>query len=611
MAGRKNEGSLKKRRVQKKQEKQEETRNIEERISLGDFGASEDNQFTRLPLSNNTLKGLRHAKYQEMTEIQQASLPASLAKKDVLGAAKTGSGKTLAFLIPVLEILYRKYWTQFDGLGALIISPTRELACQIFEVLKKIGKFHELSAGLVIGGKSLKEEQELISRMNILIGTPGRLLQHMDQTAGFHCDNLQLLILDEADRILDMGFEKTMNAIIQNLPKERQTLLFSATQTKSVRDLARLSLTEPEYIAVHEKAEYSTPSKLKQYYIVCELQGKLDLLYSFLKKHLQNKILIFVSSCKQVRYVYESFRRMRPGISWMCLHGKQKQHSRLGIFEEFSRMKHAALLCTDVAGRGLDFPAVDWVLQLDCPEDGETYIHRVGRTARYEALGNGLLILDPSEEEGMLEVLRQKKVPIQKTTFIPPAGLSIRKQLAAFCSQDPELKYLAQKAFISYVRSVHFQKNKKIFDLSKLALDEYASSLGLPGTPRIKLIRTSQTGKKNMPYIIRQLETQVQAENSTSSLDKGSLNHESDMINEDSKSKKSKSQIERLFSRKNQDVFSEHYMKLNVHDNRTDMIEEDDDRELLTLSRKNHDINDLPEMVNGYRWEGGRCSSFI
>jgi ATP-dependent RNA helicase DDX10/DBP4 len=600
MVGRNEEGSSKKRRTQRKQERQEEIRNIEERISAEEFGTPEDNQFTCLPLSSATLKGLWHAKYQEMTEIQRASLPTSLSNKDVLGAAKTGSGKTLAFLIPILEILYRKSWTRFDSLGALIISPTRELACQIFEVLKKVGKFHELSAGLVIGGKSIKEEQELISRMNVLIGTPGRLLQHMDQTAGFHCDNLQILVLDEADRILDMGFEKTMNAIIQNLPKERQTLLFSATQTKSVRDLARLSLTEPEYIAVHEKAEYSTPSKLKQYYIVCELYGKLDLLYSFLKKHLQSKILIFVSSCKQVRYFYESFKRMRPGISWMCLHGKQKQHSRLEIFEEFSRMKHAALLCTDVAGRGLDFPAVDWVLQLDCPEDGETYIHRVGRTARYESLGNALLILDPSEEEGMLEILRQKKVPIQKTTFIPPAGLSIRKQLAAFCSHDPELKYLAQKAFISYVRSVHFQKNKKIFDISKLALDEYASSLGLPGTPRLKLVRASQMGKKNMPYVIRQLETQVQAENSTSHLGEGSSNRESDMDHEDPKSKKPKSRIERLFARKNQDVLSEHYMKLNAHDNVSKTIDknDDDNGELLTLSRRDHDLDDLPEMVS-------------
>ena len=129
-----------------------------------------------------------------------------------------------------------------DGLGAIVISPTRELAMQIFQVLRKIGKQHDFSAGLVIGGKDLGIEQERVARMNILVCTPGRLLQHMDETAGFDCDNVEMLILDEADRILDMGFQKAVNAIVENLPKKRQTLLFSATQTKSVRDLARLSL---------------------------------------------------------------------------------------------------------------------------------------------------------------------------------------------------------------------------------------------------------------------------------------------------------------------------------------------------------------------------------
>merc|ERR1712226_779660 len=166
---------------------------------------------------------------------------------DVLGAAKTGSGKTLAFLIPLIEKLYTLKWNPMDGLGALVITPTRELAYQIFEVLKKVGKYHDFSAGLVIGGKHIKDESERIGQTNIVICTPGRLLQHMDETAVFHADNLQMLVLDEADRILDLGFQQSMNAIIENLPSQRQTLLFSATQTKSVKDLARLSLKDPMY----------------------------------------------------------------------------------------------------------------------------------------------------------------------------------------------------------------------------------------------------------------------------------------------------------------------------------------------------------------------------
>lgn len=174
-----------------------------------------------------------------MTEIQKASIPLALQDKDILGAAQTGSGKTLAFLIPILERLYREQWTRIDGVGALVITPTRELAYQIFETLRKIGKYHDFSAGLIIGGKDLKFERKRMDQCNIIICTPGRLLQHMDENPLFDCVTMKILVLDEADRCLDMGFKETMNAIIANLPPKRQTLLFSATQTKSVQDLAR------------------------------------------------------------------------------------------------------------------------------------------------------------------------------------------------------------------------------------------------------------------------------------------------------------------------------------------------------------------------------------
>lgn len=149
--------------------------------------------FDDLPITQKTADGLKRANFRQLTDIQRKAIPLALAKRDVLGAAKTGSGKTLAFLIPVLEILERARWTRDDGLGALVISPTRELAVQIFEVLKKIGRNHSFSAGLIIGGKDFQAEKERIAFMNILIATPGRLLQHMDQSIGFDCDNLQML----------------------------------------------------------------------------------------------------------------------------------------------------------------------------------------------------------------------------------------------------------------------------------------------------------------------------------------------------------------------------------------------------------------------------------
>ena len=453
-------------------------------------------KFSDFPLSKRTQDGLRGAGYAIPTDIQRAAIPLALRGRDVLGAAKTGSGKTLAFLVPVLELLWAERWSPDDGVGALIVSPTRELAYQTFEVLRRVGVKHDLSAGLVIGGKSLQSEQEAIERTNIVVCTPGRLLQHMDETVNFHCSSLKLLVLDEADRILDLGFQATVNAIVENLPAERQTLLFSATQTKSVRDLARLSLQDPEYVAVHQNSQSSTPHRLVQSYLVCELPEKLNTLYSFVKSHLSAKMIVFMSSCKQVKFTYEVFCRLRPGVPIMALYGRQKQPRRVGIYEDFCRKKSAVLLCTDVAARGLDFPAVDWVIQLDCPEDANTYIHRVGRTARYEKEGKALLFLLPSEEEGMLEQLQTKKIPIQGIRVNPKKTLSIQKKLGQFCAQDPEVKHWAQRSFICYLRSVHLQSNKRVFDLRSLPTDEYARSLGLAQAPRIRFLKREEAARK-------------------------------------------------------------------------------------------------------------------
>ena len=188
--------------------------------------------FKDLPLSKKTLQGLQENNYVTPTQVQRESISLALRGLDVLGAAETGSGKTLAFLIPVLERLYCAQWTSLDGLGALIITPTRELALQIFDTFKKVGHLHDFSAGLIIGGKDLNFEKKRLDRCNIMICTPGRLLHHMNENHIFDWSRLEMLIIDEADRCLDLGFKAAMNGILENLQAERQTILFSATQTK-------------------------------------------------------------------------------------------------------------------------------------------------------------------------------------------------------------------------------------------------------------------------------------------------------------------------------------------------------------------------------------------
>ena len=421
--------------------------------------------------------------------------------------------------MPVLEALYRAQWSNEDGLGALIISPTRELAMQIMDVLRTVGsKHYSLSAGLVVGGHDFATEAATIAQMNVLVATPGRLLQHLEQTVAFDPSNLQVLVLDEADRCLDMGFADTMRGILDTLPKhpQRQTLLFSATQTKSIKALAGLSLADPQYVAVHAASDTVTPKQLLQTYVVLPLEDKLNLLYSFLRTHTKNKSIVFLSSCKQTRFVFEVFRRMRPGVPLLHLHGKMKQARRMHIYYDFLKKPAAALFATDIAARGLDFPAVDWVVQADCPEDVQAYIHRVGRTARFKARGNALLALTPREAEGMLPALQEAKIPLKQITVNPDQALAATPKVAAEVAADPELKYVAQRAFVSYVRSVLLQGNKAVFDVNALDLPALAASLGLPQPPRVKGLKSAAASAaakaaKNAPRALAKLRAKIAA----------------------------------------------------------------------------------------------------
>ncbi|KAJ7757113.1 P-loop containing nucleoside triphosphate hydrolase protein [Mycena metata] len=565
--------------------------------------------FAELPISEPTKRGLKKAFFVDMTEIQTQSLPVSLKGKDVLGAARTGSGKTLSFLMPVLEVLYRQKWGPADGLGALIISPTRELAIQIFEVLRSIGGFHTFSAGLVIGGKNLKDERDRLSKMNILVATPGRLLQHMDQTVGFEADNLQVLVLDEADRILDMGFSRTLSALLSHLPKSRQTLLFSATQTESVSDLARLSLKDPVAIGIQEAGTSASgsgsaiPPSLEQHYMSCPLDQKLSVLWGFIKTHLQSKVLVFLSSGKQVRFVFETFCKMHPGIPLLNLHGKMKQSARLTMYTKFTAASHAVLFATDIAARGLDFPAVDWVVQVDAPEDAETYIHRVGRTARYQSKGKALLLLMPSEEDGMKAALAKKGIEVQKIKAKMSKVQNIENQLQNLAFQDPEIKYLGQRAFVSYLRSIHLHKDKSIFKLAELPAERFAESLGLPGAPKIKFLSKEMAKlKKNKSRAVEDAQAEILKEkaeaeaDSEDSGDEGDVHESSDEEEvedaEPVKAAKPRTKYDRMFERKNQTVLSEHYSKLLEAGN-----DDGDEDDFITLKRADHDLTglDLPD----------------
>ncbi|CAL1547499.1 unnamed protein product [Lymnaea stagnalis] len=503
-----------------------------------DIAPADIKAFTDLPISKKTLEGLKANNFTKPTDIQRESLMFGLKGHDILGAAKTGSGKTLAFLIPILETLFKQRFTPSFGMAALVISPTRELAYQSFDVLKKIGKLHELSFGLVTGGMSLKEEAKKMNSTNVVICTPGRLLQHFEQTPNFTADELKILVLDEADKILHMGFANTMNAIIEALPRQRQTLLFSATQTKSVKDLARLSLKKPIYVSVHEKAKETTPTSLQQRYIVCEMQDKINTLWSFIKSHKQKKILAFLSCCKQTRYLYQVLKKMHPGLTILCLHGHMKQHQRMEVYNSFSRKQHAVLLATDVAARGLDFPVVNWVIQVDKPENVDTYIHRVGRTARYEKVGEALLLLLPSEEKKMAEDLVKRKIPIVKLKVNKNRMFDVTKKLESLCAADKDLKDNAQKAFISVMKTLYVL-DKSSFQ--SVDLEAFAASLGLVQAPKLPFLEKKKKSESSTGASVTEL---------TSTQDDDESSEEDDDDSEDEKSSDNEGDVKKWLKNK-------------------------------------------------------------
>lgn len=326
-------------------------------LSLPEAAGTEVQEFQQLNLSEKTIKAIDEMGFTKMTDIQKRAVPPLLAGKDVLGAAKTGSGKTLAFLIPAIEMLSSLKFKPRNGTGVIVVSPTRELALQIFSVARDLLKHHSQTYGIVIGGANLRAEAAKLSKgVNLIIATPGRLLDHLRNTP-FVFKNLRSLIIDEADRILEIGFEDEMRQIIKILPKEeRQTMLFSATQTTKVEDLARISLRPgPLYINVDEEKEFSTVEGVEQGYCIVDADKRFLLLFSFLKKMAKKKIIVFFSSCNSVKYFAELLNFIDLPV--LHLHGKMKQQARTNTFFEFCNATQGTLICTDVAARGLDVSA--------------------------------------------------------------------------------------------------------------------------------------------------------------------------------------------------------------------------------------------------------------
>ena len=344
--------------------------------------------FDQFALPKPLANALVTLRYKEPTPIQQKALPYALDGKDIVGIAQTGTGKTAAYAIPLIKTLFLDHKAQ-----AIVLVPTRELAMQIFVVIRQLTQnINGMKAWVLVGGTSMfAQVKSLPTLPRIVIATPGRLMDHLRQKT-FHLQNLKVAVLDEADRMLDIGFEPQLQEIFRFVPRERQTMLYSATFPKTVERLSRLYMHHPQKITVGQISEPATD--VTQVFIQTTLREKNMLLMDELDKR-RGSVLIFVRTKHKADRLYnvlksENFQADR-------FHGDLSQSQRNRVIEDFRQQRLRILIATDVASRGLDIPHIEHVINFDLPEIPDDYIHRIGRTARAGAKGEALSFVTPED----------------------------------------------------------------------------------------------------------------------------------------------------------------------------------------------------------------------
>ncbi|RHZ44451.1 hypothetical protein Glove_724g10 [Diversispora epigaea] len=348
--------------------------------------------FKSLGIIEPLCQACEQLKYKIPTEIQSEAIPWALQDRDIIGLAQTGSGKTAAFALPILQAL----WDAPQGLFSCILAPTRELAYQIFETFESLGSTIGVRCAVIIGGMDMMSQSIALSKKpHIIIATPGRLQDHLENTKGFSLRNLKYLVLDEADKLLDMDFGPIIDKILKVIPKERHTYLFSATMTTKVAKLQRASLINPVKIEVSSK--YSTVSTLLQYYLFFPFKYKDCYLIYLCNELAGNTIIIFTRTCNDTQRLALILRNL--GFPAIPLSGKLSQSKRLGSLNKFKAGNKNILVATDVASRGLDIPLVDVVINYDIPSNSKDYIHRVGRTARAGRSGKSITLVTQYDVE--------------------------------------------------------------------------------------------------------------------------------------------------------------------------------------------------------------------
>lgn len=384
--------------------------------------------FRTLGLSDPILQALEEKGYSTPTEIQRKAIPAIVEGRDVIATAQTGTGKTAAFVLPILEALRGERKRRAKRFRALILVPTRELAMQVEENIQLYGKHLAVASMSMVGGVDLEpQKQQLIEGVDIVVATPGRLLDLAHQRA-LYFDELQVVVLDEADRMLDMGFIDDLNKIIARLPAQRQSLLFSATLSSQVRSLAKSVIEDPFEVSIasHQK----TAPQITQWLIAVDKHNKSALLSHLVSERNWTQALIFIRTQHGAAKLVSQLEKR--GITAESIHGGKSQASRTRILEDFKSGKIGLLVATGVAARGIDIDGLARVVNYDMPDDADEYIHRIGRTGRAGFAGEAVSLVSKDDFKRLCAVERRLGKIIDRVTIeefpvvkdLPPSNLN-------------------------------------------------------------------------------------------------------------------------------------------------------------------------------------------
>ncbi|ODV98098.1 hypothetical protein PACTADRAFT_185503 [Pachysolen tannophilus NRRL Y-2460] len=468
----------------------------------------------KLPYKLETwiVDALKSIGYKNLTPVQAAVIPLFSMNKDVVVEAVTGSGKTLSFAIPVLEKVVKLQESLKKGhMIGMVISPTRELANQINNVFQELLKFYPedlvpIKTQLLVGSlSSVREDLSdfLKNKPQIIVGTPGRILDFLSSNS-VKTSNLEVLVLDEADKLLDIGFEKDVINITKQLPRQRRTGLFSATISAAGNVIFKTGMTNPVKIVVrnNQQSKSIVPTSLGLSHLILKPEMKIKALVDILSKYHFKKAIVYFSTCTAVTYFYAMLKSllkedildiMSPGgLAFFSLHGKLPTKPRLKTLENFTNsVEKAILLTTDVAARGLDIPEVELVIQMEPPTDPEVFLHRSGRTGRADNVGRAIVMLNEGREEDYIDFMKVKNVEIDELSYRYENSKDTKfdEVLRDWILQDRARHDLAVRAYVSFVRYYSKHSAKSIFRLQSLDYVGIAKMYGLLRLPRMPEIR--------------------------------------------------------------------------------------------------------------------------